>query len=95
MTIVAPEAACCAKPVLITKTSDFGELARCGGAIEVEPSVEGLSGGLDLFTSNNCDRVNMGNKGQDYVMKHFQWEQVVLKYKELFQAVLTSAKCRN
>ena len=95
MTIVAPEAACCAKPVLLTKTSGFGELARCGGAIEVEPSINGLSFGFDFLTSSNCDRVGMGKKGYNYVINNFQWKQVALKYKELFQAVLTSAKTCN
>lgn len=92
MTIVAPEAACCAKPVLLTKTSGFGELAQCGGAIEVEPSINGLSRGLTFLTSSHCDRVGMGKKGYDYVVKNYQWKQVAFKYRELFQAVLTSSK---
>ena len=92
MTIVAPEAACCARPVLLTYTSGFGELARRGGAKEVEPSVEGLARGLDFFTSSQCDRIGMGKKGYDYVLNHFQWKHVVLKYKELFQSIHASAK---
>jgi glycosyltransferase involved in cell wall biosynthesis len=92
MTIIAPEAACCAKPVLITKTSDFGELALCGGAIEVEPSIDDLSYGLSFLTSDNCDRVDMGRKGYDYVIKKFIWEKVAMKYWELFQTVSASAK---
>jgi glycosyltransferase involved in cell wall biosynthesis len=92
MTIIAPEAACCAKPVLITKTSDFEELARSGGAVEVEPSVDGLSFGLDLLTSNACDRAAIGRKGYDCVMKKFQWVQVALIYKDLFQMVSAAAK---
>ena len=95
MTIVAPEAACCAKPVLLTKTSGFGELARCGGAIEVDPSVNGLSYGLDYLTNSACDRIDMGKKGYNYVMNNLQWKQVVLKYKELFQSVLLSEKRRS
>ena len=88
--IVAPEAACCAKPVLLTNTSGFGELAWCGGAVEVEPSIEGLSYGLDSLINNNCDRISMGKKGYNYVMNNFQWKQVALKYKELFQSILSS-----
>lgn len=87
MTFIAPEAACCAKPVLITNTSGFGELARCGGAIEVDPTVEGLSGGLDILTSGNCDREEMGRMGYDYVAREFLWEKLALKFMEVFQSV--------
>jgi glycosyltransferase involved in cell wall biosynthesis len=90
MTIIAPEAACCKKPVLITKTSDFGELARIGGAIEVEPSVDELSFGLELLTSNNCDLVDMGRKGYDFVIKNLQWKQVALKFRELYHRLIIS-----
>ncbi len=87
MTIIAPEAACCAKPVLITNTSDFGELTQCGGAIEVDPTIDGLSDGLELLTSNNCDRAGMGRKGFEYVVNKFKWENVTVKFMDLFQAV--------
>jgi glycosyltransferase involved in cell wall biosynthesis len=88
MTIIAPEAACCAKPVLITKTSDFGELARYGGAIEVEPSIDDLSRGLQLLSSSNFDRKDMGRKGYSYVKERFRWEQVALRYRDLFQRLV-------
>jgi len=87
MTIIAPEAACCKRPVLITKTSDFGELARRGGAVEVDPTVEGISYGLRILTNQDYDRVAMGNKGYDYVMDSLQWERLIPRYIDLFQAV--------
>jgi glycosyltransferase involved in cell wall biosynthesis len=91
MTIIAPEAACCAKPVLITTSSDFAELAQAGGAVEVPPSVDGLSSGLDYMTGANCDRSGMGQKGQDYVLNKFKWEKIALEYKRLFRDILGSA----
>jgi glycosyltransferase involved in cell wall biosynthesis len=87
MTIIAPEAACCGKPVLITKSCDFGELSKCGGAVEVEPTIEGLAAGLEQLTNYNCDRVVMGRCGQDFVMNRFKLEQVAQKYQDLFQTV--------
>lgn len=87
MTIIAPEAACCAKPVLITNTSDFAELARCDGAIEVDPTIDGLAGGLDILTSADCDRVGMGRRGYDYVIKTLKWEHLAVRYMDLFEAV--------
>ena len=92
MTIVAPEAACCAKPVLITNTSDFGELAQCGGAIEVDPTIDSLAQGLDLLTDNECDRIGMGEKGFEYVVGNYKWEYQAQKYIALFKAVSRSAK---
>lgn len=87
MTIIAPEAACCGKPVLITQSCDFSELAKFGGAMEVEPTVGGLARGLVLLTNDSCDRAAMGRRGQDFVMSQFKWEQVALKYRGLFQAI--------
>lgn len=92
MTIIAPEAACCAKPVLITNTADFGELARCGGAIEVDPTIEGLENGLELLTNNDCDRVGMGKSGFDYVANKFRWDCMAVKYMDLFKAVARPVK---
>lgn len=92
MTIIAPEAACCAKAVLITNTSEFPELAQCGGAIEVDPSVDGLSRGLNILTSNDCDRGGMGKKGYDYVTNKYRWENLAVKYMDIFQAVLKREK---
>jgi glycosyltransferase involved in cell wall biosynthesis len=92
MTIVAPEAACCAKPVLITNTSDFGELAQCGGAIEVDPNIDSLAQGLDLLSDNNFDRIGMGKKGFEYVVRNYKWEYQAQKYIALFKAVSRPAK---
>lgn len=88
MTIVAPEAACCGKPVLITNTCDFSELAKCGGAVEVDPTIDGLSKGLELLTGDDCDRIEMGKKGFEYVTRNYKWESQAQKYLKLFTAVV-------
>jgi glycosyltransferase involved in cell wall biosynthesis len=87
MTIIAPEAACCGKPVLITSTSDFGELARRGAAVEVEPTVDAIEAGLDALTRDESLRVAMGQKGRDYVMSTFGWERLVFSYLDVFRGV--------
>ncbi len=91
MTIIAPEAACCAKPVLITNTADFSALARCGGAVEVDPTVEGVAHGLEILTSARCDRVRMGKKGYDYVVNTLLWEHLAHTYIDIFRAAAQSA----
>ena len=87
MTIIAPEAACCAKPVLITNTADFSELALCGGAIEVTPSIEGIADGLAFLADDSCDRIAMGKKGYDFVINNFAWDIMAVKYMDLFNSV--------
>ena len=69
MTIVAPEAACCSKPVLITSTSDFSGLSQNGGGLEVPPTVEGLTKGLDYMMSDDTDLSEMGERAHQYVLK--------------------------
>ena len=92
MTIIAPEAACCAKPVLITNTSKFPELSECGGAIEVDPTVVALSDGLNILTDDDFDRAGMGKKGYEYVKKNYLWENLVNKYRDVFNSVLISKR---
>ncbi len=88
MTIVAPEAACCRRPVLLTKTSGFGGLADCGGAIEVDPDAEGIASGLAYLTVSSCNLKEMGEKGYAYVVSNFRWEKIALKYRDLFETVI-------
>ena len=96
MTIIAPEAACCSKPVLITNTSDFGELAQYGGAVEVDPTIEGIENGLDFLTNIDVDLVRMGKNGFDYVVNNFGWDRISKKYIDLFAAfVKTPAKSQE
>lgn len=95
MTTIAPEAACCAKPVLITNTCDFGELARQGGAIEVDPTIDALSHGLRILTSDDFDRVGMGKKGYDYVVNKFRWENLAVEYMDVLRSALVTSKQEN
>ena len=87
MTIIAPEAACCAKPVLFTTTTDFSELSKCGGGIEVQPTVNGIKDGLDCLMGEDFDLSAMGAKGYKYVINHFKWEKIIVKFKEVFENV--------
>ena len=88
MTIVAPEAACCSKPVLITSTSDFSGLSQNGGSLEVPPTVEGLTKGLDYMMSDDTDLSEMGARAHQYVLKNFKWKVIAGRFRDLFKAVL-------
>lgn len=87
MTIIAPEAACCSKPVLFTTTTDFSELSECGGGLEVEPTVDGIKGGLDLLMGNEINLTEMGAKGHEYIVNNFKWENIIVKFRNVFENV--------
>lgn len=90
MTIIAPEAACCKRPVLITTSSQFPSLAICGGAIEVPPTIDGLSNGLKILTNTKVDLNCMGRKGYEYVSATYNWDKLAIDYKNLFIDALSS-----
>lgn len=87
MTIIAPEAACCRKPVLITSTSQFSSLAIAGGAIEVPPNIQGLSNGLKMLTNESIDLKNMGDRGYKYVTDLYNWDSLAKDYIQLFNSI--------
>ena len=86
MTIIAPEAACCKKPILYTNTCDFSGLAINGGGMEVDPSVDAIQSGLKAITRPDFNRIEMGQKGYNYVLKNFKWTELIKKYEELFKS---------
>lgn len=86
MTIIAPEAACCGKPVLYTNTCDFPELAQNGGGLEVDPTVRSMQEGLLLITKPNFNRQEMGRRGHDYVVKNLQWRNLIKEYIKLIES---------
>ena len=86
MTIIAPEAACCKKPVLYTNTCYFSELSKNGGGIEVDPSVSSIKKGLVLMISS--DRFSMGEKGYNHVIENYDWKNLALQYINVFKSVI-------
>lgn len=84
MTIIAPEAAFCKKPVLITKTAGFGELVAAGGAVEVEANFESIASGLLIMCNGNVDLKLMGNQGHKFVIDNLDWRALSKKYLEIF-----------
>ncbi|HAT39079.1 glycosyltransferase family 4 protein [Polynucleobacter necessarius] len=88
MTIIAPEAAYCSKPVLITNTSEFSSLSKIGGSIEVSPTVPAISEGLLKLTNDASLRLSMGIKGQEFIKKNYSWIQITDSYFDIFSASL-------
>ena len=88
MTIIAPEAACCAKPILITNTSDFSILAEMGGSIEVLPTVPAITEGLLKLVNDASLRKTMGEKGREFVINNYSWEKIADDYLNVFESSL-------
>lgn len=86
MTIIAPEAGCCKKPVLYTNTCDFPELAKNGGGIEVAPTVSSIKEGLALMM--RADRPSMGQRGHSHVIENYDWRNLALRYIKVFESVI-------
>ena len=86
MTIIAPEAACCKKPILYTNSCDFPDLAENGGGLEIDPSVNAIQKGLEKITQPNFNRKEMGLKGYNYVVKNFKWTELIKRYVLIFQS---------
>jgi glycosyltransferase involved in cell wall biosynthesis len=88
MTIIAPEAAICSKPVLITKTSGFGALVNAGGAIEVEATIVSIAEKLLLMCNGEVDLKLMGQLGRKFVSENFDWKFLAKKYYSIFNSCL-------
>jgi glycosyltransferase involved in cell wall biosynthesis len=87
MTIIAPEAAFCGKPVLITKFAGFNELTLAGGSIEVEPTSESIANGLLLMCGDKVNLKSMGMQGKNFVSKNFNWQFISRRYYDIFNVL--------
>jgi glycosyltransferase involved in cell wall biosynthesis len=88
MTIIAPEAAYCKRPVLITKSSGFQGLLHAGGSVEVEASVESIAKGLLTMCDGSIDLNLMGLKGNKYITDNFDWEVISKKYLDILTSCI-------
>ena len=85
MTIVALEAGILSTPLIITKQSNFSDIKKSNGAIEVNASIAGISKGLKNILSNKKKLFLMKKKIKMYVIKNYSWNIVVLKFIKLFK----------
>ncbi|WP_435006309.1 glycosyltransferase [Tundrisphaera lichenicola] len=70
------EALACRLPVLVTTACHFPELTRAEGGIVVEPTSEGVTGGLrDLLDRSDTDREQLAHRGRDLVERQYTWDR--------------------
>jgi glycosyltransferase involved in cell wall biosynthesis len=70
------EALACRLPSLITTACHFPELGQAGGAITVEPTLEGVTQGWrDLLGRSVDERREMASKGRALVEARYTWDR--------------------
>jgi poly(glycerol-phosphate) alpha-glucosyltransferase len=83
------EAAAAGLPVLLTPQCNFPELARAGGAIEINPDVESCAAGLkNLFAMAENERREMGARARKLVADGYTWSGASKKMLEVYRWML-------
>jgi len=92
MSIVVLEAGINGLPVLLTNTCGFDEVGVIEGGKVVNPTVEGLRGGLELMLTQRDKLKRMGENLRVFTIKNFTWEQACKQYLEIYAKIITSGK---
>jgi glycosyltransferase involved in cell wall biosynthesis len=95
MSIVVLEAGISGTPVLITDACGFDEVENIGGGRVVSATVEGLSEGLVEMLGAESNLESKGRKLKEYTFKNYTWDNVVKKYLNLYQRLLSQNEDAN
>jgi glycosyltransferase involved in cell wall biosynthesis len=91
MSIVAIEAGICGTPVLITDQCGFNDIGASGGGMVVGANISGLTHGLLTLLAAGEQLPTMGAALYRFTRDHYLWENVVSRYRGLFDRVLRNA----
>ena len=82
------EALACRLPSIITTACHFPELARLGGGIEVEPTLDRVTHGLrGLLERSDGERQDLGRRGRALVEAHYTWDRQAERLAEVYRWV--------
>ena len=82
------EALACRLPCLVTRTCHFPELAAAGGAIEVEPTPEGVTEGFRMLVDiPEKARRELGRRGRELVEARYTWDRQTARLAEVYRWV--------
>lgn len=87
MTMVALHAAAAEKPLLMTSTCGFAEVAQAGAGQIVEPTVADLSAGLRSMIENRARWPEMGRAGASLAAR-YAWAVMTERYRLLFRQAI-------
>jgi len=90
MSIVVLEAGILGTPVLITNRCGFDELAALGCGRVCDATTEGLATGLKEFFESDIN-VQQGEKLREFVLKNFEWSQLVERYISLYRNIMSES----
>src|SRR5262249_12786977 len=80
-------------PVLTTTGVPWPMIAASGCGWRVEPTVEGMIGGLRDATSLDSTTLDaMGERGQELVKRDFSWENIARQFVSMYSTL--HASCR-
>ena len=95
MSLVALEAGIVGLPLLLTDTCGFDEVQAIDGGYVVEPTVVGISQGLELMLSDVGDLANKGNRLKTYIIDHYSWQVIATGMIEYFEGRIGVDKVRT
>ena len=76
-------------PVVITTACHFPELHRAGGGIVVEPTADGVLGGLrELLDRSDEDRRAMADRGRRLVEDRYTWDRQAGRLADVYRWVI-------
>jgi glycosyltransferase involved in cell wall biosynthesis len=80
------EALACRLPCLITTACYFPELAGADGAIEVHPTIDGVTRGLrELMERGPDERATLGMNGRRLVEREYSWDRQALRLASIYE----------
>lgn len=80
-------------PVLTTTGAPWSVLPQHGCGWWVDPTVEGIAGGLHQATSLDLMTLqSMGAKGREYVAAEFSWGRIARQFVEVYEQLLTRSR---
>lgn len=91
MTIVVLEAATRGKPVLMTTTCGFPEVEEHGGGHLVDPTVDGLTRGLQWMVEHR-DRWPEMSRRMETLTQRYSWTAIAQRYIDMFRDVVNEAQ---
>ncbi len=85
--LVALEAMCMGRPVLVGKGTPAEELAEDGAAVAVEPSGGALAAAIEALSGDDQTREALGREARVLVLRRFSPAKVAAEYEGLYEAL--------
>ena len=86
--LVALEAMCLGRPVIVGAGTPAAELAEDGGALAVEPEADALATAVDGLRSDEAARAALGRCARELALERFSPARVAAAYEEIYEGLL-------